>query len=74
MKVYVFEKGFLTDYTDGLGVIFANNRTDAIEKMAVLVVGEWPNSIPEYIKDFSELGIVEYTLEEFPGVYTYGGA
>jgi hypothetical protein len=69
LKVYVFEKDFLTDWTHGLGVVFAHNKKEAIEKMAYLVWGD-----SDYIQDFSMAGITEYTVDNFPGVFIHGGA
>lgn len=74
MKVYVFKKDFLTDYSDGLGVVIADSKPEAISKMAYLVSSGYEESIADNIREYSKLDIKEYTLENFPGVYTFGGA
>jgi hypothetical protein len=81
MKVFVFNKGFLTDWNDGLGVIFANSRRDAIVKMAKLIYSDFDYdqalfdfNIREFVEFNKGLDIAEYEMNEFPGVYIHGGS
>lgn len=77
MKVFVFNKDFLTDYSDGLGVIISKDMKTAIRDMARMVTWNWqdnPKNTKELIRQFRKLDIQEYEIEEFPGMFIHGGA